>query len=149
MKTNDISIVDDHESFSIGLLILKVSRAVNYMYHQELATSGITPPQAGILWVLSRADEVSQTEVVRALMLDKANVSALVRKLKSGGYMKVRQSSHDGRKSLLSLTPKGKEIMKRIEKIDKKISAEIEKNFPAADLKKIRSFFGEILRHYI
>jgi DNA-binding MarR family transcriptional regulator len=149
LKTTDVSIADDHDSFSIGLLILKVSRAVNYMYHQELASSGITPPQAGILWVLSRAEEVSQTEVVRALMLDKANVSALVRKLKSGGYMKVRQSSHDGRKSLLSLTPKGKEILKKIDKIDKKISAEIEKDFPAAEMKKIRGFFGEILGHYI
>ena len=148
-KLTDISIADDYDSFSTGFLLLKVSRLVNHLYHQELASSGITPPQAAILWVLSKAEEISQTDVVRTLMLDKANVSALIRKLKTGGFVKVRQSSHDGRKSLLSLTPKGKEAMKKVEKVDKKVSTELERRVSAPDIKKVRVYFTELLGQYL
>jgi DNA-binding MarR family transcriptional regulator len=148
-KLTDLNIADDYDSFSTGFLLLKVSRLVNHLYHQELASSGITPPQAAILWVLSKAEEISQTDVVRTLMLDKANVSALIRKLKTGGYVKVRQSSHDGRKSLLSLTPKGKEAMKKVEKVDKKVSMELERRVSSGDIKKVRTYFSELLGQYL
>lgn len=148
-KNVEVNIADDYDAFSTGFLVLKSSRLVNHLYHQELASSGITPPQAAILWVLSRAEEISQMDVVRTLMLDKANVSALIRKLKTSGYVKVRQSSHDGRKSLLSLTPKGKEAMKKVEKVDKKVSFELERRAPSSDIKKVRAYFSELLGQFL
>lgn len=136
----------DYEKFSTGFLITKASRIVIHMYQKELAQHGVTPPQSSILWILAKTKEVSQTEIVRALMLDKANVSALVRKLKDEGYLKVRQAENDGRKSMLSLTPRGKEMVKKIDRIDKKISQGIEKIVTTQDLSKSRNYLNAILK---
>ncbi len=136
----------DYEKFSTGFLITKASRIVIHMYQKELSQYGVTPPQSSILWILAKTKEVSQTEIVRALMLDKANVSALVRKLKEEGYLQVRQAENDGRKSMLSLTQKGKDMVKKIDKIDKKISQIIEKSVSSGDLNKSRSFLNGILK---
>lgn len=136
----------DYEKFSTGFLITKASRIVIHMYQKELAQFNITPPQSSILWILARTKEVSQTEIVQALMLDKANVSALVRKLKDEGYIKIRSAENDGRKSMLSLSPKGKEMVKKIDKIDKKISAVVEEAGNSTELAKTRSFLNNILK---
>lgn len=136
----------DYEKFSTGFLITKASRVVIHMYQHELAQYDITPPQSSILWILAKTKEVSQTEIVRALMLDKANVSALVRKLKDEGYLKVHPAENDGRKSILSLTPKGKEMVKKIDKIDRKISTLLEKMGNSADLTRTRAFLNVILK---
>lgn len=136
----------DYDRFSTGFLITKASRIVLHMYQKELSQYSITPPQSSILWILSKMKEVSQTEIVRALMLDKANVSALVRKLKDDGYIDVRPADNDGRKSILTLTSRGKDIVKKIDKIDKKISNYIENTSNNGDLKHARGFLNSILQ---
>lgn len=136
----------NYEKFSTGFLITKASRIVLHMYQKELAQFNITPPQSSILWILSKTKDVSQTEIVRALMLDKANVSALVRKLKEEGYIDVRSADNDGRKSILSLTSSGKEMVKKIDKIDKKISQVLEKTGKSANITATRAFLNDLLK---
>lgn len=136
----------NYEKFSTGFLITKASRIVIHMYQKELSQYNITPPQGSILWILSRTKDVSQTEIVRALMLDKANVSALVRKLKEEGYIDVKTAENDGRKSILSLTAKGKDIVKKIDRIDKKISQTIEKTGKGNNVNAVRGFLNDLLK---
>ncbi len=136
----------EYEKFSTGFLITKAARIVTSMYQKELSRYDITPPQASILWILSKAKEVSQTEIVRALNLDKANVSALVRKLRDEDFVKVRQADNDGRKSLLSLSNKGREMVKKIDSVDKKISKLLEETGRTGDLEQTRNYLNDLLR---
>jgi DNA-binding MarR family transcriptional regulator len=136
----------EYDKFSTGFLITKAARIVTSMYQKELSRFDITPPQASILWILSKAKEVSQTEIVRALMLDKANVSALVRKLRDEDFLKVRQADNDGRKSMLSLSNKGREVVKKIDVIDKKISKLLEETGKTGDMNQTRNYLNDILR---
>lgn len=149
MKANETNLVKDNDLLSFGFIIMKISRAVNYRYHQELSAHGLTTPQALVIMTISRAKEINQSSVSKATMLDKANVSAIIRKLHGDGLIIINQSSRDGRVSYLSLTKNGESAAKLIETIDKNVSAEIEKNFPTQEMKKIRSLFSEILSYHI
>jgi len=110
---------------SLGFLLTKVSRVVSRMYQKRLAPHGITAPQSGIIAVLGEADELCQTDIGKALNLDKANTSIMLKRMTEQGLVKAKQASDDRRKVLYQLSPKGKKLVAAIAKVDKEVSASL------------------------
>ena len=132
--------------YSITNLISKASRVINQTYQKALAPYDITPPQSGILWILSIKGDMPQVEIAKLLHLDKANVNSMTKKLIDAGFIDTRRAKEDARKIEVYLTPRGKKTVKNLIKVDQKISKEFSKIADSEEeLKIIRKFLEYIL----
>ena len=109
---------------SLGFLLMKNSRVVARLYQRELMTSGITAPQSGIILVLNDG-ELCQSELSKALNLDKANASIMLKRMTEEGLVKGRKDAKDGRRVIYGLTPAGKKLVRKVVEADKAVAAEI------------------------
>lgn len=109
---------------SIGFLLMKNSRVIARLYQRELMTSGITAPQSGIILVLNEG-ELCQSELSKALNLDKANASIMLKRMSEDGLVKSRKDMRDNRRVIFGLTPAGKKLVRKIMDADKAITKEI------------------------
>ena len=69
--------------------------------------------QFSIFFEIAMAGKVKQKEVVNRLVLEKAHVSKVVKKLQQMGLIAISESQEDRRSAWLSVTPKG---MRTLEK---------------------------------
>ena len=109
---------------SLGFLLMKNSRVVARLYQRELMTSGITAPQSGIILVLNDG-ELCQSELSKALNLDKANASIMLKRMTEEGLVRGRKDAKDGRRVIYGLTPAGKKLVRKVVEADKAVAAEI------------------------
>ena len=113
---------------SLGFLLMKNSRVVARLYQRELMTSGITAPQSGIILVLNDG-ELCQSELSKALNLDKANASIMLKRMTEEGLVKGRKDAKDGRRVIYGLTPAGKKLVRKVVEADKAVAAALHSFF--------------------
>ena len=70
--------------------------------------SPYTLPEARVLYELGQVPQATATVVGRALGMDLGYLSRLVQSLKRRGLIQAKRAPHDGRRSFLSLTEKGR-----------------------------------------
>ena len=75
---------------------------------------GLTPLQARVLLHLSRKD-ATVGDISEMVDMGQANASSLCKKLEREGFLTRRRSCPDRRVVTLSLTPRGREAMERIQ----------------------------------
>lgn len=86
----------------------------------RLSSLGITPPQFGMLVILStRPEGIEQDEVRRRLLCSRPNLSGLADRLVRMGAIARDFHPKDRRKRILRLTKKGKELFKSAWKIQR------------------------------
>ena len=107
---------------SLSNLITKASRVVTREYQAEVAPLGITPSQAGIVYILDRIEPATQVEVARILHLDKANTNAMIKKLLTAKIVSISKDKNDARKTILLLTAKGKDLAKKLITVDARVA---------------------------
>lgn len=107
---------------SLSNLITKASRVVTREYQSEVAPLGITPSQAGIVYILDRIQPATQVEVARILHLDKANTNAMIKKLLAAKIVSIRKDDNDARKTILMLTSKGKDLAGKLVDVDARVA---------------------------
>lgn len=98
-------------------LFIKLSRATDSLssrLHQTLARSGLTPGQFGILEALHHIGPMSQTEIGRKLLRSNPNITTVIDNLEKDGLVRRERQSNDRRVVLVSLTPKGRAMIRRI-----------------------------------
>ncbi len=74
---------------------------------------GLNQQQLVVLKEIQEKGPVSQREICSELLLEKSNVSKIVGKLYSQGYINVSHSERDNRRSILTVTAKGNSILDR------------------------------------
>lgn len=75
---------------------------------------GLTPLQASVLLQLSWQD-AAVGDISEVTCMGQANASSLCKKLEQGGYLTRSRGASDGRVVTLSLTPRGRETVQRIQ----------------------------------
>lgn len=75
---------------------------------------GLTPLQACVLLHLSQQD-AAVGDISEVTCMGQANASSLCKKLEQGGFLTRSRGEADGRVVTLSLTPKGRETVERIQ----------------------------------
>lgn len=89
------------------------SRRVTAAYRPILGELGLTYPQYLVLVVLGGADEIPIKDVGRALSLDHATLSPLLRRLERDGLLTRHRSPDDERAVLVALTDAGRAVHER------------------------------------
>lgn len=78
---------------------------------------GLTPSQFNVLMVFkyTAPDGASQVELCRHLLVNRADVTGLVRRMMGRGWLTRRPDRHDERCKQVSLAPAGRALLEKIE----------------------------------
>jgi DNA-binding MarR family transcriptional regulator/GNAT superfamily N-acetyltransferase len=102
-------------SASIDRRVAEV-RSFNRFYTREIGTlresfldSGLTLPEARVVYELARCKQMTATEIGRQLRMDAGYLSRLLQKLHRRKLITRERSTSDGRQSLLQLTKRGQQ----------------------------------------
>lgn len=77
-----------------------------------LLPHGLNHQQFSILFEIFRAGKVQQKDMTNRLLLERAHVSKVVKKLETMGLLEVIPHPDDGRSSWLSVSPKGRALVR-------------------------------------
>ena len=93
--------------------VRQLVRALRTFEKQAQSRYGLGAAQMFILHILARESELSLNELAQRTATDQSSASLAVGKLVSEGYVRRASSEEDRRQVRLSLTPRGRALVKR------------------------------------
>lgn len=99
---------DPSVSYLLGRFMFELDRAADHLLQTHL---GISYKRALFLIVLQHSGTVTQHELAVALGYSDPAVSTMLIELTRDGYIQITPSQTHGRKRLVSITPKGNEVV--------------------------------------
>jgi DNA-binding MarR family transcriptional regulator len=103
--------LDRFVPYRLSVLANTVSAALSGAYARRF---GLTVPEWRVIAVLARAPGLSAAEVAARTAMDKVAVSRAVASLARSRRVRRVQASHDRRRSVLTLTIRGRSVYRRI-----------------------------------
>lgn len=95
----------------LGYFVRRLQVWVFQDFIRTLSLIDISPAQFSVLIVISANPGLSQAELAITLGIERARLVRLLHKLEARGLIQRRQSSADGRRHALQLTPKGSAVL--------------------------------------
>ena len=89
------------------------SRYAHELTNRTLRAGGVNPEEYGFLSVVGVLQPVTRTKLARATGMRRTTLRDAIRPLIERGHVHEEQHPHDGRASLLTLTPAGQAIFDR------------------------------------
>jgi DNA-binding MarR family transcriptional regulator len=102
--------------FEFGLLIKAGQRDLERRANDAMRPLGLTGAQADALSVIRQAGPLSLKELGELLIAEAGHPSRLVDRLVEAGLVAREPATEDRRRIVLSLTPEGRRIEKRVER---------------------------------
>jgi DNA-binding MarR family transcriptional regulator len=121
-------------------------RAVYHFERTLYARFGLGYQEICLLQLLRRKSGIRVSEAARVLEIPLFSSTRLVQRLESDGYVLKRQDADDGRAILLSLTPKGRRLIRRIEDDNYELIMENAASFSGKELDALVLFAGKMGR---
>jgi DNA-binding MarR family transcriptional regulator len=97
-------------SYLLGRFMFELDRAADHLLQAQV---GISYKRALFLLVLQHCGTVTQHELAVALGYSDPAVSMMLVELAKDGYIQTARSKTHGRKRLVTITPKGSEVVAR------------------------------------
>ena len=112
-------ILDDQ----IGYL-LRLANQRHTVIFQNLMTHDLTPTQFATLMRVAESGNVSQNQLGRMAAMDIATIKGVVDRLKAKGLLETSPDLQDRRRSMISLTPAGADLIDALQAEGARISKE-------------------------
>ncbi len=104
-----------------GFLLYKVYTYWHREIRRSLRPLGLTHAQfvflANAHWMEQRSDELTQSDIARRTEMDVMMTSNVLRKLEKKGLLNRTPHSRDTRAKVISLTPRGREVLAQAVKV--------------------------------
>lgn len=100
-----------------GQLFFRLWRASHTHVAEALRSVGLTPALFGVLNVLGAREGAIQQELGSAMGIDPSTMVSLIDELEGGGLARRRPHPQDRRARQVSITPKGRRLLKRARKV--------------------------------
>ena len=138
METKNSNTIDEKEfpSIIIGKL-MTISGILQRENNSLLLPYQLNNQQFSILFEIAKAKEVQQKNMVNRLLLEKAHVSKMVKKLQAMGLIDILPFPDDKRSALLSTTAKGQKLVDECRAIFQKWNKDWFEQFNAPELLQI------------
>jgi MarR family transcriptional regulator, lower aerobic nicotinate degradation pathway regulator len=107
----------------IGYLLRLASQRHATIF-QALTINGLTPTQFSALIRISEQGKCSQNRLGRLAAMDVATIKGVVDRLRQKGLIAVEPDPNDKRRTLISLSPTGKDLVARMQDVGHAITAE-------------------------
>jgi len=117
-------------------------RAADQRLHEAL---GITAVQQGALFVIAQQEPCQPSKIAKALDMNKSAVSTLVARLETAGFIQRVADQADGRAQRISLTPKGKDAVRRSVPLTKQANDALLEGFDVHEVAVIERFLTQVI----
>jgi DNA-binding MarR family transcriptional regulator len=124
--------------------IARVQRAEE-IFGTLIKDGGLTPRQLAVLITVASNEGLSQTGIVERTGVDRSTLADLVQRLKAKGLLERRRTEKDARAYAVTLTDKGRRVLRAVQPLAKKVDDQILAALPA----KARGNFITSLRSII
>ncbi len=100
----------DKKSMAVHLVnrLFRISMFLQRTGNRMLVDRGLTQPQFAVLVEIAGKQDVAQKDILGELLLEKSNLSKIIRKLENMGFIQVGVHGSDKRRSVINATEKGK-----------------------------------------
>lgn len=105
-KLKNASVCDE-----VLIAIRRIIQSIDLHSRQLVKQFGLTGPQLIILREVSQADEITASDVSRAISLSQATVTGVLDRLEKRGHIVRRRSEQDRRRTLVEITSAGTDIL--------------------------------------
>src|SRR5580692_746414 len=104
--SEDIGIdLDDSHEFALR----RAARYMSQLYSRQLVSIGLTSAQFTMLRMIHRYEALSMAELAQWIVSDRSTLVRAVQVLRKDGYVTSATAPPSGRRSVLTLTPLGRE----------------------------------------
>ena len=117
----DLLALDRQVCFALAV----ASRTVISLYRPLLEPMGLTHPQYLVMLALWEAEPLRVNELADRLSLEPATLSPLLKRLEAGGLVTRRRDPNDERAVSVALTPAGRRLRRRAERIPPAVVARL------------------------
>jgi DNA-binding MarR family transcriptional regulator len=97
-----------------GFLIRRMHQIHGFLFAEETGEFNITPVQYSLLTALQAHGEMDQNTLAIEVGLERSSVAEVIPRLHARGFVSRKQAEHDKRQRLVSLTPQGKRLVKKM-----------------------------------
>ncbi len=125
--------------------LLRLANQRHALIFQKHVQDGLTPTQFSTLLRIDEHGEVSQNHLGRLSAIDVATIKGVVDRLKAKGLVQMRSDPADKRRSLISLSQSGADLIAGLKTRGAEISAETLAPLSEAEQKT----FTELLRKLV
>lgn len=128
-----------------GHVIRRLQQIAVQLFHEEMASHGLTPTQFVTLLAIQDRGGVDQVTLSRVTMIDRSMMARIVETLARRGLIRKLADKVDKRANSLFLTPKGAQLLVNAVPAVKKSQAEILRPLSGADRSEFMRMVGTIL----
>ncbi|HAX72213.1 MAG TPA: MarR family transcriptional regulator [Firmicutes bacterium] len=98
-------------------VLIALSRAEQSVHQREYVTikqGGLTPSQFAVLELLYHKGDHKICDIINKILATSGNITVVIKNLEKEGLVKKYNDPEDKRAVLISITEKGKEVIKKI-----------------------------------
>jgi DNA-binding MarR family transcriptional regulator len=139
MTLEDPLALDRQVCFALAV----AAREVIALYRPVLEPLGLTHPQYLVMLALWERDERSLRDLADTLALDPGTLSPLLKRLEAAGLIRRERHSGDERLLAVTLTPQGRRLRRRAEKVPEQIVARL--GLPVSDLLHLNEVLHRVI----
>jgi DNA-binding MarR family transcriptional regulator len=128
----------------IGYLLRRAHQRASAIFQVNIGDPNITPTQYSSMVKLNEYTELSQNLLGRLVGMDKATMQGVVRRLKDRRLVDSRPDPGDARRTLLSLTTGGQNIVNKLLMNGPAVSRETLKPLSAVEQRQLLELLSKI-----
>lgn len=131
-------------SMSLPMSLMRAREAVMRHFRMSLREHHVTEQQWRVIRAISSAGELDVNELVRQTFLLGPSLSRILRTLETSGHISRRTDEDDQRRSVLSLTAKGHELIREHTPQSAQIYQRITEAYGEERLQLLQSMLAEL-----
>jgi len=129
----------------VGYLLRRAHQRASSIFQVTIGDPNITPTQYSSMVKLHEYTELSQNHLGRLVGMDKATMQGVVRRLKDRRLVDSRPDPGDARRTLLSLTTGGQNIVNKLLMNGPAVSRETLKPLSAVEQRQLLDLLSKIV----
>lgn len=130
---------------NVGFLLRYADRVFTKALSDELKSRDATISRWSVLRVLSGQEGISQVELADRMLVEKANLTAVLEAMVAEGLLVRARDTQDKRKSKLFLTPRARELKKELVPHVKSVNAEATRGMDDAAIRQFCGLLSQLI----
>jgi len=118
----------------VAFWVTKLCKAMEAIRQHELEQVGLYRGQAAILWQLRQRDGITQTNLAGRLDLTRASITSSLVRMEDTGWIRRDKDPADRRVLRVFLTPDGKRLARKLDKVLENIEAALTNGLEAESI---------------
>lgn len=132
----------------LALQIDRFMRAIHFGLQERAPgfdREGVGPGGGIVLMTLADAGQISLNALTKRVARDKSQMTRMIRALEAKGLLTREISPEDKRVSLVSLTPKGAEVVDELTEVVAEVVGEILAPLSPAETQRLKDLFARVI----